>query len=283
LHYAAFVKDSSQMKFSPTERQQREIVYHAERAKELAPLLSRPVSWDVLQDPARRSWNAYWRMYAYLVTCDLRSKDVMVVGCGFGEDALRLAKLGARVTAFDISADALRVAEKLAIQEGFSIEFNEMPAESLEYCDSRFDYVVARDIMHHVEVAQAMQEIVRVAKPNAVFIASEIYSHTIVDKIRRSVLVESLLYPRMRRFIYGDGDPYITEDERKLNEVDVAEIVGHLHLLEMDHFYFLTNRLIPERMEWFTRADRAVLHLLKPIAPIVAGRVVLIGRIQKQT
>jgi hypothetical protein len=87
----------------------------------------------------------------------------------------------------------------------------------------------------------------------------------------------------MRRFIYGDGDPYITEDERKLNEVDVAEIVGHLHLLEMDHFYFLTNRLIPERMEWFTRADRAVLHLLKPIAPIVAGRVVLIGRIQKQT
>jgi 2-polyprenyl-3-methyl-5-hydroxy-6-metoxy-1,4-benzoquinol methylase len=34
----------------------------------------------------------------HLKKCDLRGKDVLVVGCGFGDDALRIAKLGANVT-----------------------------------------------------------------------------------------------------------------------------------------------------------------------------------------
>ena len=54
-------------------------------------------------------------MYEYLVNCGLMDKRVLVVGCGFGDDALRLAKLGAKVNAFDLSPDSLEIARSLLI------------------------------------------------------------------------------------------------------------------------------------------------------------------------
>jgi 2-polyprenyl-3-methyl-5-hydroxy-6-metoxy-1,4-benzoquinol methylase len=41
-------------------------------------------------------------MFKFLTSLDLRHKKVLVVGCGFGEDTLRLAKLGGDVYAFDL-------------------------------------------------------------------------------------------------------------------------------------------------------------------------------------
>ena len=198
-----------------TDRQQRELDYHREHAKLHQSVLSSPFSWDVLRHPERRWWNAYWGMYEYLVSCDLTDKRVLVVGCGFGDDALRLAKLGAKVSAFDLSPDSLQIAKTLAVREGLEIIFEEMPAEKMLYEDNSFDYVLARDILHHVDIPSTMREIVRVAKPGAVFVVNEIYSHSLTDKIRHSTLVEKVLYPKMRRLIYGPGKPYITEDREK--------------------------------------------------------------------
>ena len=151
-------------------------------------------------------------MYKYLVSCDLKDKRVLVVGCGFGYDALRLAKLGAKVSAFDLSPDSLQIAKALALREGLDIIFEEMPAEKMLYEDNSFDYIISRDILHHVDIPTTMSEIVRVAKPSAMFVVNEIYSHSVTDKIRHSALVEKVLYPKMRRLIYGSGKPYITED-----------------------------------------------------------------------
>jgi len=129
-----------------TERQQNEIEYHRAHACKKAAILNRPFSWDVLDNPSRRWWNAYWQMYAYLSDLDIKRKCVLVVGCGFGEDALRMAKLGANVYAFDLSPDSLAIAKSLADREGLKIVFGEMSAESLQYESNYFDYVVARDI-----------------------------------------------------------------------------------------------------------------------------------------
>lgn len=81
-----------------TDRQQREIEYHREHAKEHAARLDQPFSWDVLDRPSRRWWNPYWQMFSYLSGQNLKGKRALVVGCGFGDDALRLAKLGADST-----------------------------------------------------------------------------------------------------------------------------------------------------------------------------------------
>ena len=128
-------------------------------------------------------------MYAYLVACDLKDKRVLVVGCGFGDDALRLAKLGAQVSAFDLSADLLFLAKKLANREGLNVSFEQMPAEMLRYDDNFFDCVIARDILHHVDIPLTMSEIVRVSKPNALLVVNEIYSHSFMDRIRHLAIV----------------------------------------------------------------------------------------------
>jgi hypothetical protein len=73
-----------------------------------------------------------------------------------------------------------------------------------------------------------MAEIARVSKYGALFIADEIYSHSITDRIRHSRIVEQILYPHMQSLIYKGDRPYITADERKLNETDIAAIKRHL-------------------------------------------------------
>jgi len=265
-----------------TDRQQRELDYHREHAKRHASVLAAPFSWDVLQRPDRRWWNAYWAMYEYLVTCDLKGKKVLVVGCGFGDDALRLAKLGAVVSAFDLSPDSLQIARALALREGLDILFEEMPAEKMLYEDNTFDYVVSRDILHHVDIPRTMHEIVRVAKPGAMFVVNEIYSHSFTDKIRHSTLVEKVIYPRMQRIIYGPGKPYITVDERKLSEFDLAQIMKPLapHLFAK-YFNFLVTRVIPDRFEKLAKLDRLLLRVLHPIAHLLAGRILFSARIAK--
>ena len=267
-----------------TERQQRELDYHKEHAKLHKSMLSAPFSWEVLQDPGRRWWNAYWGMYEYLVNCDLKNKAVLVVGCGFGDDALRLAKLGAKVSAFDLSLDSLEIAKALALREGLEIDFQQMPAERMLYADNTFDYVLARDILHHVDIPETMREIVRVCKPDALFVVNEIYSHSITDKIRHSTLVEKVLYPRMRKLIYGPGKPYITEDERKLSESDLQEIEGHLQpRLFTKHFNFLVTRIIPDRFDSLARVDRLLMRMLRPVGHLIAGRVLFSAHVKKSS
>lgn len=265
-----------------TERQQRELDYHREHAKEHKRILAAPFAWDVLQHPGRRWWNAYWQMYASLLTCDLKDKHVLVVGCGFGDDALRLSKLGARVSAFDLSPDSLQIAKDLAVREGLTIDFQEMPAERMQYADSSFDYIIARDILHHVDIPLTMKEIQRVARPDALLVVNEIYSHSITDKIRHSSLVEKIIYPRMRKVIYGPGKPYITEDERKLSELDLKEITEPLREPEsLKYFDFIVTRLVPDRLDFLAKLDQLLLRALRPIGSLLAGRVLLSARIRK--
>lgn len=265
-----------------TERQKNEIEYHREHARENSAILSKPISWSVLDNSSRRWWNAYWQMYALLSDIDLKDKRVLVVGCGFGDDALRLAKLGAHVYAFDLSPDSLSIAKSLADREGLNISFEEMSAESLKYKSDFFDFTLARDILHHVDIPRAMSEIRRVSKPGATLIVNEIYSHSFTDRIRHSSLVETVIYPKMQKLIYGPGKPYITEDERKLTEQDIQAITKSLDTLVFKRYFnFLVTRIIPDRYEIFSKVDRILLIVLKPIGHLLAGRILFSGNISK--
>ncbi len=265
-----------------TDRQKREIEYHIRHAQAHRKILDAPFDWDILENPNRRWWNAHWQMYTYILTCDLKGKNVLIVGCGFGEDALRISRLGANVSAFDLSPDSLRIATALAAREGQSIDFREMPAEKLQFADSHFDYILARDVFHHVDIPLAMEEIVRVAKPGALLVVNEIYSHSLTEKFRRTWLVEKIIYPRMRRFIYGSEKPYITEDERKLSEVDLLLIRKPLQQPEFfRYFNFIATRLLPDRFGGFAKFDQLLLRALKPIGHLLAGRILFGARVNK--
>ncbi len=265
-----------------TERQRNELDYHREHAREHEDMVDKPFSWDILHRPSRRWWNAYWQMFAYLLTLDLQGKRVLVVGCGFGEDALRLAKLGADVYAFDLSPDSLGIARRLAQREQLAIDFRQAPAEALPYADDFFDCVVSRDILHHVDIPAAMREIRRVAKPGAMFVVNEIYSHSITDVVRRSRFVDGFLYPRMQRLVYGPGKPYITADERKMTEHDIGLVREILPELTMSkYFNFVVTRILPERWQPVLQADRLLLKLLHPLGRFIAGRTLFAGHVVK--
>jgi hypothetical protein len=48
-----------------TDRQQRELDYHVGHARERQHVLDTPFSWEVIQNPARRWWNAYWDLIMF--------------------------------------------------------------------------------------------------------------------------------------------------------------------------------------------------------------------------
>jgi ubiquinone/menaquinone biosynthesis C-methylase UbiE len=216
-------------------------------------------------------------MYTRLLEADLRGKNVLVAGCGLGEDAIRLARMGAHVSGFDLSPDMLAVAAELARREGVNVAFDRMPAERLGYDDGVFDCIVARDILHHVDITPAMRELARVAAAGALFVANEVYSHSFTDRIRRTRLVTRRLYPRLVDHVYQGAKPYITEDERKLNQSDLRLIQAHLTDWRCEYFSCLVMRLVPPTWTNTAKFDRLMLKALGPAAGLLAGRVILTG------
>jgi ubiquinone/menaquinone biosynthesis C-methylase UbiE len=208
---------------------------------------------------------------------------VLVVGCGSGEDVMRVAKLGAIAHGFDLSAEMLDLAKSLAARENLTATFELMPSEKLTYADNFFDVILMRDILHHVEIPATVAELQRVSKPNALWVINEIYSHTWTYKVRHSRFVDKVLYKKMSKAVYGNITPYITQDERKMTEADMRLATAPIsEKLFEAHFYFLVTRLIPEYWhDAWSKVDRAFLKLFRPLGGLLAGRIMIAGRVKK--
>lgn len=263
-----------------SDKQKREIEYHRKYAQLHKGILEKPFSYEVITSNNRRWQNAYWNMYTFLRKQQFKDKNVLIVGCGFGDDALRLAKMGANVYAFDLSQESLEIAKQLACREKLNIDFRKIPAEKLDYESDFFDCVIVTDILHHVEIKKTMNEISRVSKNGAVFALNEIYTHSMLDKIRHSYLVEKKLYPKMQNYIHR-GNIYITKDERKLNQCDMAFITGFLSNTIIKYFSFFVARIVPDKYNILSRLDRLLLIAMGPAAYLFAGRVLITARIKK--
>ncbi len=97
-----------------TARQQREVDYHRDHARHHETREKIPVEMDVVTNKRRRWWNAYWSTYDILGGYDLQNMRVLVPGCGFGDDAVRIAHIGAEVHAFDISPEIVKISNNLS-------------------------------------------------------------------------------------------------------------------------------------------------------------------------
>ena len=262
-----------------TPRQQRELEYHREHAAKRSDVLDQPVECDVISDGPRKWWNAFWAMYDHVLAENVVGKRVLVPGCGFGEDAIRLSMLGANVSAFDLSTESIDIAVQRATKAGQAhIDFAVMPSEATTYADKSFDLVLFVDILHHVDIVRTMQEIARILKPGGTIIGDELYTSSNLQSVRESRLVEKMLYPPMRRWIYGTKTPYITADEHKINEQDFAHVRQILASCETDYFGIIEGRLFPGRIAWASKIDRLVMKLAGPAGPLLGSRIVFLGR-----
>src|SRR6185437_13065196 len=57
-------------------------------------------------------------------------------------------------------------------------------------------------------------------------------------------IIKGWLYGRMQMWIYGT-EPYITEDEHKIDEAELAIVLGGLSDIKLAWFYALLGRLFP--------------------------------------
>ena len=142
--------------------------------------------WD---DPATiaawRKWRADGRSWsqgvtdAIVVAAALRpGQRVLDLASGSGQPAISLAKAVApdlQVTATDLSAGMLKIAEECAAREGISnITFRQADAENLPFPDGEFDVVTCRfGVMFFPDPLRALRACRRVLKPGGrvVFVA----------------------------------------------------------------------------------------------------------------
>jgi SAM-dependent methyltransferase len=73
-------------------------------------------------------------------------KSLLILGCGYGYDAVAAAKMGFEVTAIDFSESAINFAEKLASEEGVKVNFLvedifKLGTEFKNQFDAVYDYV----------------------------------------------------------------------------------------------------------------------------------------------
>lgn len=266
-----------------TDRQRRELEYHRGHAAKLRDSMTRRVPLGAVRDTRRRWWNAYWSAYTLIRQLDLAGKRALVPGCGIGDDAVMIASTGALVSAFDLSPDIIDIARhRAALHDGIQVEYATMAAEKLDYPDDTFDLVFFVDILHHVDIAATMREVRRVAKPGARVIGDELYTHSALQRIRTSRVVTNTLHPLMEHYIYR-GDAYITEDEHKIDEDELA-IVRETFADRWTEQYFgvLQGRILPIT-DWNlpSQLDRLTLMALGRLGRFLAARIVFTGLVVK--
>jgi ubiquinone/menaquinone biosynthesis C-methylase UbiE len=102
---------------------------------------------------------------------------VLDVGCGFGLESLRLARLvqpGGRIVGIDKSADFIAEAKGRATEAKLSIEFEVGDAQTLPFADASFDVARAERVLVYLpEPKRALEEMRRVTRPGGTVTAIE--------------------------------------------------------------------------------------------------------------
>jgi SAM-dependent methyltransferase len=97
---------------------------------------------------------------------DLRGQEVLELGSGMGEMTTLLARSGAHVTAVDISPASIALGRRRARlhRVDAAIDFVVAAGEQLPLDPGRFDVVVGKAVLHHLDVDRAAPELHRVLR-----------------------------------------------------------------------------------------------------------------------
>lgn len=189
------------------------------------------------------SWWADPRVEIVESLGDISTLRVLDYGCGSGTLGMYLAHCGAQVRGFDLSGEAIQVANEMARHYGLSAQFEQADAEDLHLPDETFDLVVGFGVLHHViKYPRASSQLMRILKPGA----RAIFMETLWDNPAINLI---------RRFTTTDdeaGDAHLTEN----NIREFARDFRVCHL-EKRHLVYMLKRL----------ASRPERNLANPIKP----------------
>ncbi|MGC2109529.1 MAG: class I SAM-dependent methyltransferase [Candidatus Korobacteraceae bacterium] len=257
--------------------------WHDDFYRPLAPL-AYPGSQDKFLEWFRRmeltpfyeggwNWWADLRREAMDLVGNVRGLRVLDYGCGLGRLGIYLALRGADVRGFDLSAEAVGIAESAARRYGLSAHFETMDAERLTYAGDFFDLVVGFGVLHHVvKYPNASSQLYRILKPGgwAVF-CETLWDNPVINLLRR-----------FTREAEEAGDAYLTEAKIRSFAQGFSQVE-----MRKRHLLYMLKRLArrPEanpavalqpRSFWkmVKHVEDALLHL--PLLPRYCGEVIVV-------
>jgi SAM-dependent methyltransferase len=121
---------------------------------------------------------------------DPTGKDVLIYGCGEGNEARSLLGRGAAsVRGFDISEAEIERAQAAAVKHGYAdrVEFRTADAHHTPYPDHSFDLIIGIAILHHLDLNVALCEIRRLLRPGGCAVFREPLVHNPLLRLGRSV------------------------------------------------------------------------------------------------
>jgi SAM-dependent methyltransferase len=190
-----------------------------------------------------------WIRPAFVQLGDMNGLDVLDYGCGHGMASVVLARLGARVTAFDLSPRYVNEAQRRGEANGVTIEWVQADGNRLPFADETFDRVWGNAILHHLELRSAGRELKRVLRPGGIAVFCEPWGENpFVNFARRR-----LQYPGKER----------TPDEQPLRQRDLAVLGTMFPRLEARGYQLLSMVRRVTRRSWVVHhLDRCDERLL---------------------
>lgn len=156
---------------------------------------------------------------------DVKDKKILDVGAGSGRISGELSKLGAKITALDVSSKML---EKLKAKKFKNVETVVGDAENLPFEDETFDIVVATFLVVHLKNPKYFfAESYRVLKPNGILLVSninqkeppEIPTKEGVIKIDSFYHRPEQIKEQMEELAFGVEEKFIYENNIWVNQI----------------------------------------------------------------
>lgn len=234
-----------------TDRQQRELEFYEEFSK-----LNEPegISLAAVKSKEPKPWNSYWRLVE-IAKQNFQSNEQKLLdfGCGKGEMSILFSRIGYEVFGFDISTHNIEIAKRLAARYKMTerTHFQFSLAEKLDYASDFFDVVVGTDILHHVEISEALSECSRVLKRGGLAIFHEPVRTPVFDALRETRLGTWLVPNKV------SVERHVTQDEKKLTVQDLELIRKFGVDSSIQHF------LLFSRLDRFIKISRETSFLEK--------------------
>jgi SAM-dependent methyltransferase len=214
-----------------------------------------------------------WRQRSALLLGDIAGKDLLDLGCGMGEESIYFSKLGARVTAIDISEVGIASLRRRAAFHRVDIKALEMRAEATSFADASFDRIHGLGILHHIGIECGLEEVARLLRPGG--------AGVFLEPVGDSPTIEAVKGWLMKHGRFLADFDRITDHERNLTWREIERAVRRFPnaALYPYHLLYRVKRFLPARsLDAVRRFDAGLLTLVPQLRRYAGAVAIAVGR-----